>query len=247
MKFRQLTLVAAFALMLAATPALAQRGGGRGGGHGGGPAHGHYGGYSRPIYGGYSPGYYAPRYAYPSFGSGLSFNYARPGFGIGVTLGSPYYSTLGYGYRPWSYGGYAFGSSSWYFPTTYRYPVVYSAPATAAIVGSAVPVVPYTAALPGDQPPAATGPTLAAPPTPTTNAPVHVEVWVPDGAQVWLGPTASDQTGAVRTFVSPPLDPSVEYVYTVRGQWVENGQPVVREKKVTVRAGERVTVDLNRP
>ena len=51
----------------------------------------------------------------------------------------------------------------------------------------------------------------------------------------------------MRTFVSPPLTPAVDYVYVIRGQWAENGKPVVREKKVTVRAGDSVTVDLNQP
>jgi uncharacterized protein (TIGR03000 family) len=202
-----------------------------------------YRGVAGPYYRSYSPAFYGGFYGgLPPYGSSFSLGYARPGVAFSVNLGGPLYAPA---YRPWSYGGYATGLSNWYFPTTVRYPVVYSAPAVGAIVGSAVPVVPYTSALPGDAPPATTAaPTQAAAPAPAATSPVYVDVKAPDGAQVWLGSTQSNQSGAVRSFVSPPLNPGSEYVYVVKASWVENGQPVTREKRVTVRAGEKITVDM---
>jgi uncharacterized protein (TIGR03000 family) len=242
-------LMAALALPLAAVTAQAQHGG-----HGGGGGHAaaHSGGsYHGGSYGGYHghPGSYGSHNFYgvnvSPYGVGFNYLYRGSNGAVGVSLGYPFYGYGGYGYGGYGYGGYGsryyggypYGLSSWSFASPYAYPVVYSAPATAALVGSAIPVVPSDSAPPAD-------PAQAAPANPNT---AYVEVRVPADAQVWLGPTPSDQTGPVRTFVSPPLEAGYDYSYVVRARWVQNGLPVTRERKVPVHPGDRVSIDLNRP
>lgn len=234
-------LIAALVLPLAAVSAQAQHHGGGGGFHGGGGYHG-----GGVYHGGYS---YGPRNFYgvnvSPYGVGFNYGYRGSNFGLGVSLGSPYYGYGGYGYRPYYgyggyggyyYGGYPWGLSSWSFATPYAYPIAYSAPATAAVVGAAIPVVPANSPPPEQPTQPAADPNVA-----------YVEVRVPADAQVWLGPTPSDQTGPVRTFVSPPLETGFDYSYVVRARWVQNGVPVTRERKVPVHPGDRLSIDLTRP
>jgi uncharacterized protein (TIGR03000 family) len=226
------------------------------------PAYGGYygGGYGGGYYpGGY--GYAIPRNTYglniSPYGVGFGYGYNSRNVGVGISIGTPFYGSgfgyggYGYGYRPYYggyyggfgpyygryWGGYPYGLNSWSFAVPYSYPVVYAAPATAALVGSAIPVVP------ADSPP----PAEPAQPAPANPNAAYVEVRVPTDAQVWLGPTPSDQTGPVRTFVSPPLETGYDYSYTVRARWTENGVPVTRERKVPVHAGDRLSIDMTRP
>jgi len=246
-------------LFVALGPASAapQKGKGGGGGHGrghGGIPPGHGGippGQARnavlgsaygPVYPGgnyrtpYYPNYYGnPYYPYyrPYYSSNSGF---WPGVGVGLAVGS----LMNLPYR--SFGGY----SPYYYPAgsvlPQGYVGTYSAPATAAVLG-------FPAVLDPTQVPAVAEPTpVPAPsPVPTGATPVHVTVNVPDGAQVWVADAPSNQTGPTQTFVSPPIEPGVDYTYVVRATWTENGQPVSRTKRVTVRAGDRVTVDMTQP
>ena len=50
------------------------------------------------------------------------------------------------------------------------------------------------------------------------------------------------QTGPVRKFVTPKLEPGVEYVYTIKATWTANGKPVEDTMKVTVKAGDAKSV-----
>jgi uncharacterized protein (TIGR03000 family) len=53
------------------------------------------------------------------------------------------------------------------------------------------------------------------------------------------------QTGAVRRFVSPPLEPGKEYTYTLSAFWEPNNYTkITRVRKAVVRAGKETTVDL---
>jgi uncharacterized protein (TIGR03000 family) len=193
---------------------------------------GHYGStfYYRPYHGGY---YHRPYYGYGSgFGLGLAL-----GYGLGYAFdGIPYRSFGGY----WPY----------YYPAGSVLPDgylgYYPAQAAAALLG--VPAVVEPTGIPPIPPDEGTAPTLA-PPAPASlgAAPVYLTVRVPDGAQVWVADVASNQAGPVRTFVSPAIEPGVEYVYTVKATWTVDGQPMTRTQRVTVRAGERVTVDLTQP
>src|SRR5262249_35807087 len=53
------------------------------------------------------------------------------------------------------------------------------------------------------------------------------------------------QKGIERVFVSPPLEPEVDYFYTVQAIWQPNSYTTAtRTRKVAVKAGQEVKVDL---
>jgi uncharacterized protein (TIGR03000 family) len=84
-------------------------------------------------------------------------------------------------------------------------------------------------------------------PSPVTNE-ATILVRLPDPeARVAFDDTPTRQTGEVRTFRSPPLDPAKTYTYTVRATWMENGREVTRSKDVKVEAGQGATVDFREP
>jgi len=86
---------------------------------------------------------------------------------------------------------------------------------------------------------------------PTPDAPagtVLLNIRVPSEAQIWIDGDKTQQSGAFRRFLSPQLDQGKTYVYTIKGEWQQqNGQKISRTRKVTVRAGEAVDLDLARP
>lgn len=54
-------------------------------------------------------------------------------------------------------------------------------------------------------------------------------------------------TSAVRTFVSPTLQPNREYSYTLVAEVTQNGQTVRQERQVAVRAGVQTNVNFEFP
>jgi uncharacterized protein (TIGR03000 family) len=77
-------------------------------------------------------------------------------------------------------------------------------------------------------------------------APAGIEVRVPAGAQLWFGGDKTRQTGEVRVFQSPPLEPGKPYTYEVEARWTQGGKEVVQTRKVPVKAGTWTTVDFTR-
>jgi uncharacterized protein (TIGR03000 family) len=74
----------------------------------------------------------------------------------------------------------------------------------------------------------------------------HIRVIVPADAKIWFGNSATQQTGGMRFFYSPPLTPGKDYSYDVKAQWKdENGKEVTRTRHVDVRANAGFTVDFN--
>ncbi len=63
-------------------------------------------------------------------------------------------------------------------------------------------------------------------------------------AQVSLGSMQSEQSGTERQFYFPAL--SGDTSFTIRGQWLENGKMVTREKQVDVRPGQTTTLDFSK-
>src|SRR5580704_5495370 len=52
-------------------------------------------------------------------------------------------------------------------------------------------------------------------------------------------------SGTERTLVTPPLQAGAKYSYALKATWIgPDGKPVVREKKVSVTAGQEAMVDL---
>lgn len=77
-----------------------------------------------------------------------------------------------------------------------------------------------------------------------TDSDVLFSVLVPANATVWFNGDKTTQTGQARDFHSADLTPGQNYTYTIRAQWMENGQMVDRTKKVRVTGGERRTVNF---
>ncbi len=204
----------AAALAFAVTPAEAARGGGRGGGGGG---RGGYGGGRGGYGGGYRGGYggYRGGYGYGGYGRGYGgWGWGWGGYGLGYGLG------YGYGY-PGYYGNY-YGSD--YYPY-YDSGFAYAPTATD-----------YQSFYPPDY----TAMSTAAPSSTTA----LVRVRTAPGAQLWFDDTATTQTGAVRVFTTPELQPGKQYEYHVKVRWMDNGKAVEKTKTVDVTPGQVVNVDL---
>jgi uncharacterized protein (TIGR03000 family) len=170
-------------------------------------------------YGGYSRGYGG----YGSYGRGYGGygSYGRGYGGYGYGWNNPGYGYYGWN-RPW-YGGYYSGYD--YVPQT----------------NDVVPEATYSTA------PAEMGAEeYGAVPQAEDNS-VAITVHVPKAnAQVFFDGDRTQQTGQTREFMSPPLEPNHTYTYTIRAQWEDNGRPMERTKKITVRAGDHPTVDFMR-
>jgi len=203
-------------------------------------------GTGRGGWGGFGPGYgrgfYGPGFGYGRgfYGGGYGFNrgFYGPGFygsGVGITVGprysAPYYG--GYGY--YSSPAYSYSAPTYtYSAPAYSYSAptyTYSRPATVA-----VPTESYQSLYPPTT-------TVTTPATPNNAALIHVRV--PEGARVFFGNyEMAQQTGSMRHFSSPPLEPGYDYQYQVKAQWMQNGQPMEQTRDVTVKAGTRVQVDF---
>jgi uncharacterized protein (TIGR03000 family) len=71
-----------------------------------------------------------------------------------------------------------------------------------------------------------------------------LSVRVPSSAEILVDGKRTTQTGADRTFESPPLEAGQNYRYTLTARWVEDGRTVEVSKTVTGAPGEVVTVDF---
>lgn len=71
-----------------------------------------------------------------------------------------------------------------------------------------------------------------------------LDVRVPAEADLWVQGQRMTVTGAERRFTSPSLTPGRDYTYDVRATWSEEGRSVTQERRVTVRAGDRIGLDL---
>jgi uncharacterized protein (TIGR03000 family) len=76
---------------------------------------------------------------------------------------------------------------------------------------------------------------------------VHISVIVPPDAEVWFDQEKTTQSGTVREFESPPIQPGRFFSYDVKAKWPEGGKNVEFVRHITVRAGDRTTVDFSRP
>jgi len=84
-------------------------------------------------------------------------------------------------------------------------------------------------------------------PAPDGQGKAHLEITVPDDAEVWFDGYKSTQSGTVRKFSTPPLQAGEPYGYDVRVRWTMNGALVEETRTVVVRAGERTRVDFTAP
>jgi uncharacterized protein (TIGR03000 family) len=77
------------------------------------------------------------------------------------------------------------------------------------------------------------------------NAPAQLVITLPEDARLLIEGKPTRQTGASRTFVSPPLEPGADYTYELTVEVVRDGRPLAQTKKVPVRAGETTNVDFS--
>jgi uncharacterized protein (TIGR03000 family) len=221
--------------------------GGSHGGSSGGYGYGHsYGGYG---YGGYGRGYGG--YGYGGYGHGYGgygyggYGYGRGYGGYGYGRGYGGYGYVGYGYGRGYYGyGYGPGFFGGYYPFDYGYSSYYRR--YAGNDGySAVSMDGYgrssdpSYAVQASSPPAMVGPAPA-----LSDTTVVFDLRVPADALVWINDSKTEQTGALRRFVSPPLAPKQAFLYDIRCQWEQNGRQQEQTRHVTVRAGDRFTLNF---
>jgi uncharacterized protein (TIGR03000 family) len=96
-------------------------------------------------------------------------------------------------------------------------------------------------------------PTTAAPQTAPQNPPppdnaAHLQLRVPENAEVFLDGAATTQTGAVREFVSPPLTPGKRYTYVITVRSTDATGKVVNDRRpIHVRANDWFSIDFTRP
>jgi uncharacterized protein (TIGR03000 family) len=75
--------------------------------------------------------------------------------------------------------------------------------------------------------------------------PASLVVRLPADATLEVDDTPTKQTGAVRKFVTPPLQPGTRYSYVLTAKWEPNNYTkITRTRKVYVRAGEETQADL---
>ncbi len=72
----------------------------------------------------------------------------------------------------------------------------------------------------------------------------YLEVQVPDNAEVWINDTKTQQTGKVRTFVTPSLPADKVFTYEIKAKWSEDGKAVEQSQIVMVQSGKRVPVSF---
>jgi len=77
------------------------------------------------------------------------------------------------------------------------------------------------------------------------DAKVEMILKVPANAEVWFnGVKTQPQTKSVRHFATPALEPGWNYSYDIRVRWTEKSRPVEQTRRIFVRAGDRVTLNL---
>ena len=79
-------------------------------------------------------------------------------------------------------------------------------------------------------------------------APVHLRVLMPQAdAGLSVDGAATKQNGIERHFTSPPLEPGWTYRYTLKAVWEPNNYTkVTRTRRITVKPGDDVVIDLRR-
>jgi uncharacterized protein (TIGR03000 family) len=79
---------------------------------------------------------------------------------------------------------------------------------------------------------------------PLTNQ-ASLTVHVPANAELWFQGERMTNTGPIRDFVTPLLLANRDYTYDIRATWRDpNGVEVTRKRHITVRAGDRLDVDM---
>jgi len=185
--------------------------GGHGGGHSGGFS-GHSGGFS-----GHSGFSGHNGFSGAGFNHGFNGGYGHSLYGRGYNYGSGfglYYGLPGYGYSTPFYG-----ANSYYYEPSYSdvQPDLSNAPQDTYSPDNL-----YA--------PPATVPSVS--PATDVATPANFQIRVPDGAEIWFEGSKTSQTGSVRTFVSPAVQPGKSFTYDIRARWTGSGATKQEHHKV---------------
>lgn len=111
-----------------------------------------------------------------------------------------------------------------------------------------VPVMPsYPATTQQPEPPAPPSPPpvlVVVPAAAAQDNRVYIDINLPADAELYIQGIKMQQTGTVRRFTSPVLDPTRHFTYEIRAVWKENGREVSASRKLGVRAGDQQTITL---
>jgi len=72
----------------------------------------------------------------------------------------------------------------------------------------------------------------------------QIQLEVPATAKVWFDGRLTTQTGAVRTFMVPPLAVGSRYQYAIHVEWQEGTHKEEANRNLAFNAGEAVNLDL---
>jgi uncharacterized protein (TIGR03000 family) len=75
---------------------------------------------------------------------------------------------------------------------------------------------------------------------------VLIALRVPANAEISFNGSKTVQTGSLRSFVTPALEPGRDFSYEIRARWMEAGRPVEETRKINFRAGDRMTLNFTR-
>src|SRR5260370_346946 len=82
--------------------------------------------------------------------------------------------------------------------------------------------------------------------TPATDNRARLRVRLPAAATLSIDGDATQQTGADRDCITPPLEPGKTFTYTLKAQWQQGDEPVEKTQKVEVRANQVSQADFRR-
>jgi uncharacterized protein (TIGR03000 family) len=187
----------------------------------------HLGGYGYRGYG-YGYPYYRNNYYRPYYGSGFGY-----GLGLGLGLYLPYYLYGGGGYYPdygYGYGVGAFGAYSPYMGGLgmAAYPLAYGN-------GYGPPVAQAQAQQPSTERP------------PPDDA-AHLQLTVPENAEVIIDGAKTTQTGTVREFVSPTLAQGTKYQYKITVRYTDaKGKLLEDTRDIRFQGNDWFSIDFTRP
>lgn len=73
----------------------------------------------------------------------------------------------------------------------------------------------------------------------------HLNVRVPEFADVWVAGEKTHLSGASRDFVTPRLETDRRFIYDIRARWVEDGVVMDVTRRIAVRGGDNLRVDFH--
>ncbi len=74
--------------------------------------------------------------------------------------------------------------------------------------------------------------------------PAEIVLHVPLDAIIWVDGERTENRGAIRRFVTPPLASGRKYFYDVKVTWVQGSRAKETQRHLSFRAGDRVTLNL---